>query len=381
MRDLLAATHLRLGRGGPFLGLLRRLRLQRDGSEEIRRAILVMLAAIWVPFVLLELASREAVPLRTDLAVHTRLLVSVPLLYWADVMLHELCALSIEDFTERRVASSERRERLPDALALAERLRGSALAELVCLALALLTGHASTLAAPAQAMVTPGHSEIVTARWLWTSYIAVPVFAFLLLRALWRWLIWCWLLWRFSRVKARLVPTHPDGCGGLALLAMPGRAFAIILAAVGAAVAGKWGAEILRGATANLRSYGGSLGVLVAIALAVGLGPLLAFSGQLFSARLIGLERYGHFALDYTTGFDDRWIAHAREDDLLGNADIQSLADLGNSYRMVQDMRVVVFGRRDVLILLVGLLLPILPLVLTVVPVSALLKKVTKAVL
>ena len=33
MRDLLAATHLRLERGAPLLGLLRRLRLQRDGSE------------------------------------------------------------------------------------------------------------------------------------------------------------------------------------------------------------------------------------------------------------------------------------------------------------------------------------------------------------
>jgi hypothetical protein len=379
MRDLLAATHLRLGRGGPFLGLLRRLRLQRDGSEEISRAILVTLAAVWVPFVLLEIASKEPVPLRTDLAVHTRLLVSVPLLYWADVVLHELSALAIEDFTERRVAGSERRERLPDALALAERLRGSALAELVCLGLALVTGHASMLAPPAQAMLTPGHSAIVTARLLWTSYIALPVFAFLLLRALWRWLIWCWLLWRFSRVKARLVPTHPDGCGGLALLAMPGRAFAIILAAVGAAVAGKWGAEVLRGA--DLRSYAASLGVLVAIALVVGLGPLLAFSGQLVSARLIGLERYGRLALDYTTGFDDRWIAHAREEDLLGTADIQSLADLGNSFRIVQDMRVVVFDRRDLLILVVGLLVPLCPLFLTVVPLSALLKKVAKAVL
>jgi hypothetical protein len=380
MRDLLAATHLRLGRGGPFLGLLRRLRLRRDGSEEITRAILMTLAATWVPFVLLELASKEAVPLRTDLAVHTRLLVSVPLLYWADVVLHDLCALAIEDFTERRVARSEQRERLPDALALAERLRGSAVAELVCVGLALLTGQASRLAAPAQAMLIPGHSMLVTARVLWTSYIAVPVFAFLLLRALWRWLIWCWLLWRFSRVKARLVPSHPDGCGGLALLAMPGRAFAIILAAVGAAVAGTWGVEILRG-VAGLRSFTSSLGVLVAIALAVGLGPLLAFSGQLVSARLIGLERYGRLALDYTTGFDDRWIAQPREDDLLGTADIQSLADLGNSYRIVQDMRVVVFDRRDLVILVVGLLLPLCPLVLTVVPLSALLKKVTKAVL
>jgi hypothetical protein len=379
MRDLLAATHLRLGRGGPFLGLLRRLRLQPGGSEAISRAIVVTLAVVWGPFVLLEIASRDPVPLRADLAVHTRLLVSVPLLYWADVVLHELCGLAIEDFTQRRVAGSERRERLPEALALAERLRGSALAELVCLVLALLTGQASMSASPAQATLTSGHAAIFLARSLWTSHIALPLFAFLLLRALWRWLIWCWLVWRFSRVRARLLPTHPDGCGGLAMLAMPGRAFAIILAAVGAAVAGTWGAQILRGA--DLRSFTASLGVLVAIALAVGLGPLLAFSGQLVSARLIGLGRYGRLARDYTTGFDDRWIAHAREEDLLGTADIQSLADLGNSYRIVQDMRVVVFDRRDLLILVAGLLVPICPLVLSVVPLSDLLKKVTKAVL
>jgi hypothetical protein len=46
MRDLLAATHLRLGRGGPFLGLLRRLKVQRDGSEEITRLILMTVAAV-----------------------------------------------------------------------------------------------------------------------------------------------------------------------------------------------------------------------------------------------------------------------------------------------------------------------------------------------
>ena len=44
-------------------------------------------------------------------------------------------------------------------------------------------------------------------------------------------------------------------------------------------------------------------------------------------------------------------------------------------------MRVVVFDRRDLLILVVGLLVPICPLVLTIVPLPALLKKVTQAVL
>lgn len=341
--------------------------------------IFLTLAVVWLPFVLLEIVSRDPMPLRADLAVHTRLLVSVPLLYWADVVLHDLCALAIEDFTERRVADGEQRERLPGMLAHAERLRGSALAELVCLGLALFGGQASLWGQPAHPIVPEGHSWIAAARMLWPSWIALPVFIFLLLRALWRWLIWCWLLWRFSQVRARLVPSHPDGSGGLGMLAIPVRAFAIVLAAVGAAVAGTWSTKItLYGA--DIRSFAAPLALLVAIALVLGVGPLLTFSSQLVAARLIGLARYGHLAHDYTTKFDDRWIVHAREEDLLGSADIQSLADLANSFRIVHDMRVVIFEWRDLLILLGGLLVPIGPLVFTVIPLSALLKTLAKAV-
>lgn len=379
MRELLAGTHLRLGRGGPFRGLLRRLKLQRDGGRELARAIFATLAIVWMPFVLLEVASGEPLPLRADLAVHTRLLASVPLLYWADVVLHDLCALAIQDFTERRVACGEQRELLPAVLAQAERLRSSPLAELVCLALALLAGQIGLWGRPANLILLHSQSVIAAARILWPSFIALPVFSFLLFRALWRWLIWCWLIWRFSRVRARLVPSHPDGSGGLGMLAIPVRAFAIMLAAVGAAVAGTWSTKIsLSGA--DIRSFAGPLGLLVAIALIVGVGPLLAFSGQLVSARLVGLARYGHLAHDYTTKFDDRWIVPAREEDLLGSADIQSLADLANTFRVVHDMRVVLFEWRDLLILLGGLLVPIAPLVLTVVPLSALLKTLAKAV-
>ena len=380
MRDLLAGTHLRLGRGGPYLRLLRRLKLHRDEGGEITRVIFVTLAVLWVPFVLLEIASSEPVPLRADLAVHTRLLVSVPLLIWADVILHDLCALAIEDFTERRVAGGEQREQLPGMLAQAERLRSSALAEVVFLGLALVGGQASLWGGPSLATVLHSHSMIGAARMLWPSCIAVPAFIFLLFRALWRWLIWCWVLWRFSQVRVRLVPSHPDGCGGLAMLAIPGRAYAIVLAAVGAAVAGSWGTKIIvQGA--DVRSFAAPLGLLVAIALALGVGPLLTFSSQLLSARVLGLAHYGHLAHDYTTEFDDRWIVHRPDEDLLGTADIQSLADLATSFRIVHDMRVVIFEARDLLIMLVGLLVPICPLVFTVVSLNDLLKTLAKAVL
>jgi len=51
---------------------------------------------------------------------------------------------------------------------------------------------------------------------------------------------------------------------------------------------------------------------------------------------------------------------------LLGSADIQSLADLGNSFSVVQEMRLLPFGWRDVTRLVVITATPFLPLLLTV---------------
>jgi hypothetical protein len=51
---------------------------------------------------------------------------------------------------------------------------------------------------------------------------------------------------------------------------------------------------------------------------------------------------------------------------LLGSADIQSLADLGNSYGVVQEMRFAPFGWRDVTRLAAVTATPFIPLLLTV---------------
>jgi len=50
----------------------------------------------------------------------------------------------------------------------------------------------------------------------------------------------------------------------------------------------------------------------------------------------------------------------------LGSGDIQSLADLSNSYATLQEMRVVPFGLRDMTPLVVASAVPFLPLLLTV---------------
>jgi hypothetical protein len=53
------------------------------------------------------------------------------------------------------------------------------------------------------------------------------------------------------------------------------------------------------------------------------------------------------------------------DEELLGSADLQSLADLGNSYSVVSEMRLAPFGLKDNPWLIVIALLPFLPLTLT----------------
>ena len=64
----------------------------------------------------------------------------------------------------------------------------------------------------------------------------------------------------------------------------------------------------------------------------------------------------------------------------MGSADIQSLADLGNSFELVRSMRMVPFTRDTVLQLAVITLLPVVPLLLTMVSLEELLKGLLKIV-
>ena len=75
--------------------------------------------------------------------------------------------------------------------------------------------------------------------------------------------------------------------------------------------------------------------------------------------------------------FDAKWLRGGAPADepLIGSADIQSLADLGNSYQVVREMRIVPLKRDDVIRLVGATLAPIVPLALTMMSLEELLKK------
>jgi hypothetical protein len=69
------------------------------------------------------------------------------------------------------------------------------------------------------------------------------------------------------------------------------------------------------------------------------------------------------------------------DEDLLGTSDIQSLADIGNSYLVVREMKTCLIGKETLMAFVVTTLLPFAPLILTVYPFDELLRHVLKAMM
>jgi len=67
-------------------------------------------------------------------------------------------------------------------------------------------------------------------------------------------------------------------------------------------------------------------------------------------------------------------------EEVLGAADIQSLADLGNSYALVREMRAVPFGLEDISRLAAATAAPLVPLLLTIFSPEELIMRVIKVV-
>src|SRR5213075_275282 len=103
----------------------------------------------------------------------------------------------------------------------------------------------------------------------------------------------------------------------------------------------------------------------------------LFFVPRLSAARRRGLVEYGTFAERYTRAFEEKWLrgGASRDETLLGSADIQSLADLGNGFEVIRSMNTVPISKEALLQLALVTFAPLLPLLLTAMPLEELVKK------
>jgi hypothetical protein len=379
--------------GGPLYQIIRRAHLAGDALQLWRRRIGVFSLVAWLPpLILSALAGRAwgdavAVPFLLDIEMHTRFLLALPLLIVAELVVHQRMRPVIRQFLERGLIPDASRARFDAAVAAAQRLRNSALAEALLLVLVYVNNlfiwsHYGALnVATWYAVPADGGRQFSAAGW-WFVYVSLPVFQFILLRWYFRLVVWVRFLWQVARCRLSLVPTHPDRVGGLGFLSSTVVAFAPVLAAHGMLLAG-WIASRIFFKGATLLDFKVEIAVIVAFLLLIVLGPLLLFVPHLAEARRVGLREYGALAQRYVREFDDKWLrggAPAGEA-LVGSADIQSLADLGNSFELVRSMRVAPITRDAVLQLAVITLLPVAPLLLTMISLEELLKRLLQVVL
>ena len=210
--------------------------------------------------------------------------------------------------------------------------------------------------------------------------MSFPIFQFLILRWYLRLVIWYVLLWRISRLKLRLVPTHPDRAGGIGFLGTTWQASGLIGLAQSALLSSLMASRIhFEGQ--SLMSFKVSIAALAGFFLLAILGPLKMFTPRLFRTKRKGLMDYGTLATNYVACFEKEWAGGGSKGDaILGSPDIQSLADLGSSYALVREMRLVPFGLDDVVPLAGIAVSPILPLLLTVMPLDEMLSRVLKTI-
>jgi len=379
--------------GGPLYQLFRRTRLTGDALELLRRRIFVLTLLAWAPLLALSVAEGHfmggsvKLTFLHDVELHVRLLLALPLLILAELVVNQRMRPMVGQFLDRGLIPDAARPQFDSAIASAMRMRNSIAAEVLLIALVYVVGvgfvwrtQVALDVASWYGVGAEGALQPSMAGW-WLGLVSLPLFQFLLLRWYYRLVIWTRFLWQVSRIELTFVPTHPDRCGGLGFLALIGHAFSPLLVAQGALLAGMMSSRIFY-AGATLPEFKLELIGLVAVMVFAILGPLLVFGPQLEAAKRAGLREYGTLAQRYVREFDQKWLRGGAPADepLVGSADIQSLADLGNSFEIVKGMRFVPFTLQTVLQLAVATLLPVLPLTLTMISLEELLGRLLKMV-
>jgi hypothetical protein len=373
--------------GGPLFQLLLRARLSDDALELARQRIIVIALLAWLPLLLLsalegQLIGGVAVPFLMDAEVHIRFLVALPLMISAELVVHRRMRLLVKQFLDRNLIPASALPRFDAAIHSAFRLRNSAFAEVLLIALVYGVGilviwrHYMALDAPTWFATPTAEGSSLSLAGMWYAYLSLPIFQFLLIRWYYRLFVWARFLWQVSRIELNLVPTHPDRTGGLGFLAGTVFAFIPLLMAHGAIVAGNLANRIFY-LGSSLPEFKGEILLLVAWLLFVVLGPLLVFAPKLAEAKRTGLREYGTLAQRYVREFDTKWLRGGAPADepFVGSGDIQSLADLGNSYEVVQTMKIAPVSKEAILRLAAAVVVPVVPLMLTMMPWEDLLKK------
>jgi hypothetical protein len=372
--------------GGPVYQLWRRLMLSGPALELVGRRMVGIPVVAWLPLVILSASQglvvghAVKVPFLYDIEVHARYLLAVPILLLAEIVVHQRIRVVVRQFVDTGIVAAESLAGFQAAIARAMRLRNSLLVELTLLVLVFGFGWmfwqgGRGVSSSTWYVIVDGDQYRLTSAGRWYVYVSLPMFQFLLFRWYFRLVVWFLFLKRVANLPLRLTPTHPDRAGGLGFLGAGVHAFVPVILAQSVVLSAVIGSRILFQGKA-LIDFKYEIAAFVVLQLLLVLGPPCVFMKRLLELKRQGRREYGVLAARYTSEFHEKWIdgkAPAGEP-LLGSADIQSLADLANSYTIVNELKPAPLSKDTVGQVVGAVAVPLLPLALTIVPADQIIK-------
>ncbi|MEA3275316.1 MAG: hypothetical protein U9Q81_08540 [Pseudomonadota bacterium] len=380
-----AAGRFSLVVGGPFHAILRRLRLTAPDQLPTQRAALGLALLAWLPPALLAVFQSltddrySGWGFFTDWMVYTRYLIAIWIMIATERYADGRLITLAQHFRDARILSDADLPAFERALGIADRRSGSALAEVVILAAVLVGAGVSThltvdLVGSGWEGREVGGDVLLSWAGEAARFLSTPLFLFLVLRWIWRFLVWTALLYRISRLPLQLMPLHPDRSAGLGFLAIYPSIFSGFLFALSCVVASAMVTDIALehpGAEAVWFVLAGWLSMCSVLVL----GPLLVFVRPLYAVRERALIEYGRLASRHHLAFHRKWLGEGRSgEELLGSADPSSASDLNATFEAIQRLRFVPVDFPAVLQLLIAAGAPLLVVVATQIPFGDLIK-------
>jgi hypothetical protein len=379
--------------GGLFYQLFIRSGLLRPPMGLVSRRIMALVLIAWLPLLLLTamngtFMSGVSVPFIEHLSIHIRLLVCLPILLLGEVNADHLSRLLLDQFSMRGLITDSEKDRFSRAVSSALKPTDSMLMDAIILLLAFSGGHwlwEGHIALHAPSWYAPsGASSVLSAAGYWYAFISLPLFRFFLFRWYFRLMILYRLLWNVSRIHLQLNAMHPDRAGGLGFMKLSTNALIPLFAAQTILLSSKIADRIWH-ESATILQYRIEIVMIVIIFLFLMYIPMTFFSLQLHRARRQSLLEYGIFASQYVSYFRTKWLQHTPSGqeipELVGNSNIRSPSDLAAGFDAIRETRLIPVSKRSFLQTGIIIVLPLLPLFLTLVPMEILIERLIKLAL
>jgi hypothetical protein len=376
---------LSLIRGGPFYRAQQAASLIRPNEWNHSGRLTLAIAIGWLPLILITALFNPSglVSLLKDYRVYSRMLIAVPVLLIGQLLMESRFRMIVRHIAEADLLGTTDWARMENVIGILKRLRDSVFPEAIILVLLVvhtLTSFQNLVdATPWLAYGVQPNLHLTPAGW-YALLVSTTMFQFLLGLGLWKWLLWAIFAFKLSRLDLRLVPTHPDGHGGLGFLGLTPMAFAPVSFAAATVIGGSWRHEILHQG-ANLMSFKLPAIVLVGIIASVAFGPLAFFVPRLAALRRQGMLEYGTLGQIHSIDFHEKWIRQraGHEAEFLVAPESSTLADYGQSYERLERMKPFPADRGTFIALGLSLALPMLPAILAVIPLVVVLKSLLQA--